>query len=425
MEKTYKSKNGVTVYTYENSHLHGFHLSLFFKAGLIYEEKHEYGITHFFEHAAIRNVNRQMGGTLYRELDRRAVEFNASTYSEMCQFYTGGATESFDFSASLICKIFAPITLSADEILSERKRIKAEIRESDEKSSVSTLSQEAVHEGTSLSSSILGNVKSVDKINKKRLNLYREKISALENLFFYLTGSFTEKDVYFLLSEIEKYEFKISTPLGNQAPVSNYFFNREKSEKRLVIKNSDTTLVRFTFDIDMKKVSMKEGDLLYDALFNGYSSPFFIKMSEEEGLFYDINSNSERYKNIGTMSLSFEVKEKELMRSLEMALSIFSDFKNKLLSDEDMMKAAYVKNSGLLLDDARELAFTFAYDNHIMDEKNDSVSSRADAYNAVTPERLRDCAREIFTKNNLTLTVKTNKKKIRREEILSLIDTYL
>jgi predicted Zn-dependent peptidase len=90
-----------------------------------------------------------------------------------------------------------------------------------------------------------------------------------------------------------------------------------------------------------------------------------------------------------------------------------------------MMKAAYVKNSGLLLDDARELAFTFAYDNHIMDEKNDSVSSRADGYNAVTPEALRDCAREIFNKNNLTLTVKSNKKKTPREEILSLIETYL
>jgi predicted Zn-dependent peptidase len=425
MEKTYISNNGVRVYTYKNETLHGFHLSLFFKAGLIYEDLSELGITHFFEHVAIRNVNRLMNGSLYRELDRLAVEFNASTYSEMCQFYTGGAADSLPFCASLITKLFCPIILDKSEIDAERKRIKAEIRESDDKGSLSFISNEAVHKNTALAFSILGNLQSVGKITKNRLETYRRKITCRENVFFYLTGNFQDADVKTLITEIEKYEIASGEICDNTAPVSHYFFNRDKSDTQIVIKNSQNTSVRFSFDIDMTKISMPEGDLIYDTLFNGYSSPFFIKMSEEEGLFYDITTSSERYKNIGTLSLSFEIKEKELLFALEMALSIFASFKNTPIKNEDMMKAQYVKNAGLLLDDARELAFTFAYDNHMMDNSYRDVASRSKAYDEITPERFLKCAREIIKKENLTLAVKCNKKKISKEKIKELIDKYL
>lgn len=425
MEKCYTSKNGVRVYTYKNEALHGFHLSLFFKAGLIYESDGEYGITHFFEHVAIRNVNKLLDGSLYRELDRRAVEFNASTYSEMCQFYTGGARESFSFCASLICRVFEPIILDKKEIDAERKRIKAEIRESDDKGSLQALASEAVHAGTSLASSILGTAKSVDKINRRRLNEYREKITTGENVFFYLAGSFDESDISTLLSEIEKYEMKSEKVRSNIAPVSPYFFKRDENSAQIVIKNSESVSVKFTFDIDMQKISMPESDLIYDVLFNGYSSPFFVKMSEEEGLFYDITTSSERFKNIGNMSLSFEVKERELYRSIEMALSIFSSFKKTPIGEEDMMKAAYVKNSSLLLDDSRELAFTFAYDNHIMDCAYTDISSRAQSYKKITPSRLQECLNEIFTRKNLTIALKCNRKKTDAFKILSLIEKYL
>jgi predicted Zn-dependent peptidase len=343
----------------------------------------------------------------------------------MCQFYTGGATENLPFSISVLCRVFSPIVLSSADIDRERKRIKAEIRESEDKSSISNISNGAVHSGTPLAYSILGTVKTADKINRRKLNLYREKITKSENVFFYLTGNFSESDVSVLLSEIDKYNIESGEARNNTAPVSPCFFKRHESEDRVIIKNSESVSVKFTFDVDMTKISMPEGDLLYDVLFGGYSSPFFVKMSEEEGLFYDITPSSERYKNIGNISLSFEVKEKELYHALEMALSIFASFKKSPLAPEDMMKSAYTENSSLLLDDVRELSFTFAYDNHIMDRNYKDVQSRSESYSLITPERLLACAKEIFKKENLTLVIKCNKKKAQRSEILSLIEKYL
>ena len=88
------------------------------------------------------------------------------------------------------------------------------------------------------------------------------------------------------------------------------------------------------------------------------------------------------------------------------------------------MKAGYVDNAPMLLDDPRELNFTFAYDNHIMELGYSSLEDRIAAYKAITPARLMECARCIFTPDNLTLTVKGRKKTIDcgriQEELLRL-----
>ena len=58
MEVSLKTKNGINVYAYKNPDLHSFHLSLFLRAGAMFESAAESGITHFLEHVSIRNVNK-------------------------------------------------------------------------------------------------------------------------------------------------------------------------------------------------------------------------------------------------------------------------------------------------------------------------------------------------------------------------------
>ena len=52
-------KNQIALYSLRNPSSHGFFISLFLKAGAIYESPDEAGITHFLEHITIRNINAQ------------------------------------------------------------------------------------------------------------------------------------------------------------------------------------------------------------------------------------------------------------------------------------------------------------------------------------------------------------------------------
>ena len=416
MEQKRITKNGIEIYSYRNPALHGFYISLYLRAGSMHEE-HQ-GITHFLEHISIRNVNAVMDGRLYATLDKCGIEFNATTYNEMVQFFVSGATANFAIAADILTRVFSPIILSSSEIATERGRIKAEIREGDDATSLSTFAGSIVHEGTKLANMITGTIGSVNKINRQLLEDYRRSVMTPENMFFYLTGNFSDEDLATLEANIEKYKLDSGRKNENIAPVCQNFGRRGG---RVHIKNADFTMLRFSFDMDMTKMTLAESDLLYDMLFSGNNSLFFIEMSEKRGLCYDIAGYIERYLNIGTITISFEVRPGLVYEAAETVISLLRDFKSRLANEDEMMKAGYVTNCGLLYDSPSELNFAFAYDNRIMNESYKDISDRSARYASVTPERVREVAASIFCYNNLTLAMKGNKKKIdtaRLEEII-------
>jgi len=412
------TKNGINIYSYKNPASHGFFISLYIRAGVLYEREREVGITHFFEHAAIRNVNKIMDMKLYSELDRLGLEFNGSTFSEMVQFYISGATKNFISGAEILSKILSPIALSKAEIDAERRRIKAEIRESDDKNSLASFTSKLVFSGTSLASSIVGTNSSVDRINASTLEAYRKEVMTSGNVFLYVTGNFLESDLSALSDIISGYDISESEPRANMAAVPRGFLQRCGD---VYIKSADFTMVRFTFDLDMAKLSVPVLDLVYDILLSGYNSRLFIEMSEKRGLFYDVNGAVERYSNIGSLYFSYEVKERDIYDAIRLTVSVLSDMKNRTLSAAECMKAGYVDNALMLYDDNRELNFSLAYDNCIMNLGYPTVEDRRMRYAAITAEDIRKAADEIFRKENLTVTVKGNKKRIDTEKIKSII----
>jgi predicted Zn-dependent peptidase len=422
MEERMTAKNGIEIYSYKNPTLHGFSISLFLRAGLMYEREEEQGITHFLAHVLIRNINKQKGGKLYAALDKCGVEFNAATYSEMVQFYTHGASSSFATGAEVIASFFNPIILTSSEIATERKRIKAEIREGDEKNSMASFAAAQVYSGTSLAGSITGTNKSVDRITLRHLEEYRKRVFNKENVFVYVTGSFTDSDLASLCDLVGSAAVSVAASEedihSNIAPVSRYFGNRGPT---IAVKNADYTSVRFSFDMDMTRVDDNAADVLYDMLLSGYSSPFFIEMSEERGLFYDTSGAVEKFKNIGSFYFGYEVKERDIYAAAEITVEILNDYATNLRDPSKIMKAGYVDNAPLLYDDMRELNFTMAYDNHVMGAGYKTLEDRIAAYRALTPESIRDAARALFRPENLTVTVKGNKKRIDTERLRQIL----
>ena len=188
MEKKRILPNGIELFSYRADGTHSFFLSLFLRAGSMYEREGESGITHFFEHIAIRNINKLMGGELYSLLDREGIEFNASTFGEMVQFYISGSPGSLPAAARIMAHLFSPIVLSRAEIDAERGRIKAEIRELDEASSLAAIAAREVYSGTTLARPITGTLGEVSKISARSLEDFRRRTFIPENLFFYLTA---------------------------------------------------------------------------------------------------------------------------------------------------------------------------------------------------------------------------------------------
>ncbi len=414
MEECRYLENGIPLYSYSLAHTHSFVISLFVRAGCVFESEQESGITHLFEHMVFRNINAAYDGKLYSTLDRYGLDFNATTYNEMVHFFISGVPSAFRVAAEIISHVLDPISISTVDYNSERDRIKAEIREADERTSFSAYSRRCVYAGTSLARSILGTAGSVSRISQTRLENYRKRIITDGNVFLYLCGRWETNDADYVSSLFGQKKIGTSCGIENIAPVPANFGHRGP----LVFqKRASFTKIRIGFDVDMTEVAAPELDLLHDMILGGNDSPMFTQLSEKMGLFYEIDSATERYNNIGSLHFSFEVRGAKLYEALIKTVELLRKFKEQVQSEERLMRAGYVEGADVLLDDPYELAFTFAYENHIAGADYMSLEDRKTAYLSISAERLREVASKVLCPERTTVVVFGDKTKIEQEKI--------
>ncbi len=398
--------NGARVIAEPNPALHGFSLSLYLKAGCLYETEQESGLTHFFEHIAVRNLNAHYNSALYRLLDQTGLTFNASTGQDCVQFEIVGAKKHFRTAADILSRLFEPIVLSAREIDIERKRIKAEIREEDEKSTLYQFRSEQVWENTSLSRSVLGNIKTLNRIGKHTLIAAQKLLLSKENIFFYVTGAFEQDDLNALLSLLSTAPIPSGAPeRTGLAPIPPTFGDRTRDIR---VKKGEQTMLSFSFDLYAEEYTDAERTLLYDLIFSGEACLFYQELSEKTGYIYSFSPSVETFRNLSVLSVQFEVQPKDLLPAAKCAASIFSSLTEHLTEDLDRVRPPYVDNADLLLDDCSAYNWTRAYETLFLSLPYPDLTSRKAAYESVTPHRLLSLAKTVFTPARMTVCVKGN-----------------
>ena len=419
MEHISLSNNNITIYSYPNEHLHSFCIALYVKAGCLYEAEDENGITHFLEHIAFRSVDAQMNRTLYHTLDCCGLSFNASTYKEFVQFTISGSPSRFQTAAEIITRILHTPVLTKEDVDLERQRIKAEIREYDEKSTLDYFTDCIIWKETSLARTITGKRNTLDKISRNRLIQAHRQTFTQENIFFYLTGAVSDTQTDLLRTLIEAYPIPSSGSFRTcTAPIPSDFFQRNAS---VFHKKDKNCYVRFSFDVDTCRYTNAELDLLYDILFSGHSSAVYQELSEKRGLIYSHDAGMEQYINLGSLYFSFEVQPQHLNQAVEIMIEKLKALKKGITDELACVKASYTDNSYMLLDNADDLNWHFAYENHILNCGYRNIEDRILAYADVTPERLTEVIREIMQPSNLLLTVKGKEKDVSIPVLESLI----
>ncbi len=410
MEDKIISSNGVEIYGCRSPYLHSFCLCLYVKAGPLYEEENENGISHFFEHTAFRSINTALGGELYRRADMLGITMNAVTYKEFIQFKITGATEKFYESAEILCEIFTPFCVPKSEIDIERKRIKSELRESDERNSLEYFSEKLVWNGTLLSNTILGKNSVLDRIGIKALSDAQKKFLSADNIFFYVTGDYGDDGLSLLADVVERKNVPSGAGVrDNTACIPCGFGERGAL---IAVKNSKEHIVRFSFDIYSERYSSAECYLLYDILFSGECSKIFKGLSDESGMVYSYDASVERYKNIGTLSFLYEIGAKDVERSVEKVVDILAKLKEGIRDELEYARASYVVNAKCLLDEPEELNFQLGYEDKLLGHGFSGFEARVQSYKDVTAHRMTEIVREIFVPDNLVLTFKEDKKRI-------------
>lgn len=420
METEYITSEGISVFHDRNESLHSFCLCLYVRAGSMFEEKKDNGISHFFEHIVFRNINKRMDGNLYQTLDRLGLEFNAATYDEMIRFIITGATAHFEEAARILTGVFAPLALSEQEIDVERNRIKAEIREDDDEGTLLYFTKRIGWKNTSLARTITGKKKPLNKIGKKRLSAFQKKALSVNNVFFYITGNYPESAPLILDRLMRKYKTgRLKKERENIAPVPKNFFHRKE---KIYVKKSWQTRVCISIDIDVSRYTLAEQNLLYDILFSGDFCKIYQELSEKSGYVYSYDSFFQGYNNIGQFQLVYDVQPKNICASVETVVRVFNAMRDGIRDELAYALPFYVDNAELLMDNAGRFNWHRAYEGHILNTYYKDLSERKKSYLAVTPKRMTEICREVFVREHIILAVSGKKKKIDKKRLLSILE---
>lgn len=420
------TKNKIPLYSLKSPGLHGFCLCLYARAGVLYEDEKENGISHFVEHIVFCNINYIYEGKLYDLLDSAGLTFTAATYKEFMQFCITGKSSRFSLAADILTKLFEPLseTLSGEEFESERGRIRAEIRECDEKSSLEYVVKKEVWDKTPLARMITGTLGSVSRITPKKCEEARKRLFSCDNAFFYATGNFSDADLDLLAQKVESYTLFPAISRENKTPLPASFGNRRSP---ILLRDSAYYMVLLCFDMEGTPEEKPIRSLFYDVMFAGENCRFFGELSEKLGYIYSYDAKLEEYGNAANLSVSYEVSLKDLYDSLSAAVRLLNEMKKEVgTAALANAKIYYTDNACLLLDNAEELNWTMAYENHILGGGSTSLSERSARYEAVGEEDVRRMAQKTFCRRSRMIGIKGRKKKLdldRIETILAELDS--
>ncbi|MBR6514417.1 MAG: insulinase family protein [Clostridia bacterium] len=407
--------NGINIYSLTNQNLKSFCLSLYIRAGSLFEDISQNGISHLFEHVVFRNLKRKYPD-FYELLAIHGIELQGQTYKEFIRFTVTAPASEFEFATDIFCSLFDEIELSTVDFSNEKKRIKAEIREADERNTLDFLFNKTVWQNTEAEKTVLGYCKVIDRVSIKRLNEFRKKILSKDNIFVYATGNLSYYDIDLLRGKLSNVEVTDSSVrFENKISLNDGFFNRDGS---VIVKNDSTWhYIEIGFDIASQKYSGGVYDVLYALLFKGDVALVNNYLSEDNPFMYSFGSTFEQYDNIGNMNFKFEVEKDMLMPAINTIIEMLDAVKSGDFNFEANLKAE-LWNMELEYDNPDDLNWSMAYNNHILKTEVIDYSRRKfGRLENITKEQVIEAAKDIFRLSNMTVAVRGNKKKIKTDEL--------
>jgi len=423
MEEKIIAANGVNIYHYKQPNTHSVCISLYVKTGVLYENE-DIGITHLLEHLHFRKLGGKNQRELYYKLESLGATFGACTYKEFVYFYLTASPKYFSELAHIAADLLDKLEVDSKDLAAEKRLVLSEIREDNQNNDIDYLANKFIWKDTNLQNPVLGSMASVKSFTLQRLQEEKKKVFNKENMFYFVTGCFKDEDITELKKEIEHFDLNERPNIKNdnltKIPTD---FKSRKTFVKLSHRKYYMHDVKITFDVDLNSVSRRELLYLDSILSEGLCSLLRAEMIEKRGLIYSLSSTIEQYNNIGVYYIKFTVHKGKLFEAIKSFVKVVKELK-KGISEMDMQSTRVFKtdNQMHLLDEPESLNWTFAYENHILNNNYSDISELAEAYKQITKEQLVKIANDIFLKDNIILMSIGNKKGLSEKKLQEIVE---
>lgn len=402
--------NGLRVLTIDTKSFPTLTTILLIGAGSRYENEHNNGIAHFFEHMAFKGSKKYPDSfTITSTIEGLGGKYNAFTSKDHTGYWIKATSDNFETVVDVIADMILEPKLLAEEIEKEKGVIKEEINmyEDTPMWKSGDLFEELLYKGTSLGYEIAGTKETVDSFTRQTFTDYMNQLYHPDNAVLIVAGGFDGRK--------KEYVDVIQRAFGawERHPVSGSFepVVEHQTKPAVLSYHKKTEQTHFCLGFrshGFSHPSKFASSVLATMLGGGMSSRLFIEVREKRGLCYYISTGRTSYADVGSFVTSAGVtNDREKTKdAIKVILKEHKKMLNGEFSPEELKKAkSLIKGRTLLsMEDSQNVASYFGNELLLQNEIK-TPEEIIEKIEAVTAEEIIAAARDIFNPNNLNLSI--------------------
>jgi predicted Zn-dependent peptidase len=338
--------NGLVVITETMSHVRSVSVGVWVRNGSRREVPEENGLAHFMEHMVFKGTERRSAESIAREMDSVGGMLDAFTSKEQICFNAKVLDEHLPIAFDIIADLVLRPKFDSEDVKKERQVVLEEIKM--DLDNPEYLLHEIFTRGFwpehPLGRPILGTPETVRHFSRESLRKRFGRWFAPDRLVLTAAGNVTHEQVLALVDR----EFGALKPAGpseehaapaNHAPI-HLETKRDLEQVHVCIGVPSYPLAherRFAVAV------------MNNLLGGGMSSRLFQNIREKLGLAYAVFSELTPYSDAGMMTVYAGTAKETVGQVIDLVIQEFRDLKEKLVSDEELLRAKNHLKGSLML----------------------------------------------------------------------------
>ncbi len=336
----YKSTldNGMSVLVKETPGTKVATVQIWVKAGSVYEEKHEAGITHLIEHMIFKGTPTLGPGEVAGGIEAMGGRINAYTSYEYTVYHATLSARHWGSAMDILTDAVLNSVFDADELAREKKVVLEEIRMRQDKPNIK-LFQELM--GTAYSAHpyrlpISGTEESVSAISRDDILNYMKNHYYPENFTVVVVGDVRSVQV------VDKVEKLFASLQKSDKTAPSLAKEPEQKQARLFVEEEDIQQAHMALAFPISQFSNPDTpvlDVLTHILGQGNTSRLYRNLRDDKGLVYRIHGSAFTPRDPGLLEVTATLDADKIMESLSETLVEIFQLKYLTVSDEELERA--------------------------------------------------------------------------------------
>lgn len=419
-----KMDNGLNVISCSMPHMRSVSIVIGIKAGSLYENSTQRGISHFIEHMLFKGTEKRRNTLEISQcIEELGGEINASTSEESTFLYSKVLYKNFASAFEVMSDILNYSLFREEDIAHEKPVIIEEINKYQDipEDWISFLINQLLWKDTVLGQNVLGEKETVREFNRTKILQYFNEMYQPKNMVIGITGNISSQ----LVQEVIKSSPFVPKETIREKVPKIYFKEQIAPELLVSPKKVNQTHLCFGFEgvsrFHPDKIAM---DLLNIILGAGLSSRLFQEIRVKEGLAYDIHSYTQYFDQTGSFNIYAGVDPEKMVSSIEKILLELRKLKDNKVNTKEFRKAKEMYKGSILLGLENTLHHAFRIGSHqLLYKKEYRYRELMERIENVQSEDIRKLAENIFLSNKINLVIfYPNERKINKNSLMKNLE---